>query len=116
LLISINSVLYATEKRTAEVHYFAALDQILVSHEIMFLIYCHVKVSFVYFFGHRLTSPLLLVAVLLSAGATYAAFLKYAETQLVILGTFTFCVSLTLLVPCQKGHPACENITWPNSW
>ena len=36
-----------------------------------------------------MTTPLLLLAVLLSAGAAYAALLKYAEKHLVIAGMFT---------------------------
>jgi len=35
------------------------------------------------------TSPLLLVAVLLSAGAAYAALLKYAESRFIVVGLFT---------------------------
>jgi len=40
------------------------------------------------FVGCRVTSPLLLVAVLLSAGAAYAVLLKYAETRLIVVGGF----------------------------
>jgi len=40
-------------------------------------------------FACRVTSPLLLVAVVLSAGAAYAALLKYSETRLIVAGTFT---------------------------
>ena len=39
-----------------------------------------------------MTSPLLLVAVLLSAGAAYAALLKYAETRLIVAGMFTVAI------------------------
>jgi len=37
----------------------------------------------------RVTTPLLLLAVLLSAGAAYAALLKYAETRLIVVGMYT---------------------------